>query len=137
MENTNKKTLLFGITTLIAVIILLVYANRVSDGPGKLDSFAQCLGDRGALFYGAFWCSHCQNQKALFGSSKKYLPYIECSTANAKGQLPICTANKIASFPTWVFPDMSTTTGVISLAVLSEKTGCSLPAEEVAAEAVK
>lgn len=129
MENTNKKTLLFGITALIVVIVLLVYASRVSNGPGKLDSFAQCLGDRGALFYGAFWCSHCQNQKALFGSSKKYLPYIECSTPDAKGQLPVCAANKIASFPTWVFPDMSTTTGEISLAILSEKTGCPLPLE--------
>ncbi|MDO8482528.1 MAG: hypothetical protein Q7S86_01765 [bacterium] len=130
MENANKKTLMFGITALIAVIVLLVYASRVSSGPGKLDGFAQCLKDKGALFYGAFWCSHCQNQKALFGSSKKYLPYIECSTPNAKGQLPICIDNKIASFPTWVFPDMSTTTGEISLAVLSEKTGCALPTEE-------
>lgn len=134
MENTNKKTLMFGIIALIAVIVLLVYANRVSNGPGKLDGFAQCLKDKGALFYGAFWCSHCQNQKALFGSSKKYLPYIECSTPDAKGQLPICAANKIASFPTWVFPDMSTTTGEISLAVLSEKTGCPLPTEEESAK---
>lgn len=132
MENTNKKTLLFGIAALIVVILLLVYAGRVSSGPGKLDGFAQCLGDRGALFYGAFWCSHCQNQKALFGSSKRYLPYIECSTPDAKGQLPICSANKIVSFPTWVFPDLSTTTGEIPLATLSEKTGCPLPVEESA-----
>lgn len=130
MENTNKNTLLFGIAVLIVVILLLAYASRVSSGPSKLDGFAKCLGDRGALFYGAFWCSHCQNQKALFGTSKKYLPYIECSTPDAKGQLPICAANKIASFPTWVFPDLSTSTGEISLKILSEKTGCPLPSDD-------
>ena len=130
MESTSKKTIIVGIVALVAVIGLLLYASRSSNGPGKLDGFAMCLKDKGALFYGAFWCSHCQNQKALFGSSKKYLPYIECSTPDAKSQLPVCVANKIASFPTWVFPDMSTTTGEISLAVLSEKTGCALPTEE-------
>ena len=132
MDNSNKRTVTFGLIALIVVIGLLVYASRVSGGPGKLDGFAQCLKEKGALFYGAFWCSHCQNQKAIFGSSKKYLPYIECSTPDGRGQLPICAANKIASFPTWVFPDMSTTTGEIPLAILSEKTGCPLPVEESA-----
>src|SRR3989338_707535 len=129
MEDANKKTVTFGLIALIIIIGLLVYAFRASNGPSKLDGFAQCLKEKGALFYGAFWCSHCQNQKALFGGSKKYLPYIECSTPDAKGQLPICAANKIASFPTWVFPDLSTTTGEVTLAVLSEKTGCPLPSE--------
>lgn len=130
MEGTNKKIITVGITALVAVIIMLLYVSRVSNASGKLDAFAICLKDQGALFYGAFWCSHCQNQKALFGSSKKYLPYIECSTPDAKGQLPVCAANKIASFPTWVFPDLSTTTGEIPLRTLSEKTGCPLPSED-------
>jgi len=130
MENTNKKIITIGIIVLVAVIALLIYANGASNTPGKLDGFAQCLKDKGTLFYGAFWCPHCQTQKSLFGSSKKYLPYIECSTPDAKGQLPICIANKITNFPTWVFPDLSTTTGEISLATLSEKTSCPLPAEQ-------
>src|SRR3989338_11093582 len=130
MENGNKKTIVVGAFMVAAAIVLLIYASRVSNVPGKLDGFAQCLKDRGALFYGAFWCPHCQNQKALFGSSKKYLPYIECSTPNGKSQLPVCVANKIANFPTLGFPQLNTTTGEIALAVLSEKTGCSLPSEE-------
>lgn len=130
MNDTNKKTVTFGFIALVVVIGLLLFASRASGGPGKLDGFAQCLENRGALFYGAFWCSHCQNQKALFGSSKKYLPYIECSTPDTKGQLPVCVANKITSFPTWVFPDLSTSTGEMPLATLSEKTGCSLPSDE-------
>lgn len=83
--------------------------------------------DKGATFYGAFWCSHCQAQKALFGKSVKLLPYVECSTPDAKGQLPICIEKGIASYPTWVFPDLSTTTGEVPLDTLAEKTGCELP----------
>ena len=124
MENSSKTTIILGIVALTALIGVLVYANNT---PGKLDGFAQCLKDKGATFYGAFWCPHCQAQKALFGKSKKYLPYVECSTSDAKGQLPICIEKGIASYPTWFFADMSTSTGEVPLATLSEKTGCPLP----------
>jgi hypothetical protein len=123
----SKKTIIIGIVVLIIVIGLLFYASKVSGGPGKLDGFAQCLNDKGAKFYGAFWCSHCQNQKALFGSSKRYLPYIECSTQDIRGQLEICTKAGIAGYPTWIFADMSSSTGELSLDTLSQKTGCPLP----------
>ncbi|MEK7575095.1 MAG: hypothetical protein AAB511_02605, partial [Patescibacteria group bacterium] len=96
----------------------------------KYDGFAQCLKDKGAIFYGAFWCPHCQKQKALFGSAKKLLPYIECSTPDGRGQLPLCTEVGIKNYPTWVFPDMSSSTGEVALSVLSEKTGCPLPITE-------
>lgn len=124
--NNNRAILLGGAVILIAILIGLFAAARVSGGPGKYDAFAQCLKDKGAEFYGAFWCPHCQKQKALFGSSKKYLPYIECSTPDGRGQTAACTEKGIKTYPTWVFPDMSSTTGETSLAVLSEKTGCPL-----------
>lgn len=54
-----------------------IYSN--SKKPGKYDQFAQCLEEKGAVFYGAFWCPHCQAQKALFGKSAKKLPYVECA----------------------------------------------------------
>lgn len=132
MENTNIKTISTGIIALVVVVSLLTYAGKNSNSSNKLDSFAQCLKDKGALFYGAFWCPHCQNQKALFGGSKKYLPYIECSTPDAKGQTDLCVKNGIKSYPTWVFPDLSTTTGEVTLEVLSQKTNCSLPSEQAA-----
>ncbi len=134
MENTNKKTVLIGVIALVAVISLLIYAGRASNGPSALDGFAQCLKDKGAIFYGAFWCPHCQNQKALFGNSKKYLPYVECSTPDARGQTDVCIKNGIKSYPTWVFSDMSTTTGEVTLATLSEKTACPLPPEQAKAK---
>jgi hypothetical protein len=93
----------------------------------KLDGFAQCLSDSGAKFYGTFWCPHCNNQKKMFGTSKKYLPYIECSNADGSEQLPICKEAGIEGYPTWVFADSSRLSGEISLATLAEKTQCVLP----------
>jgi hypothetical protein len=34
----------------------------------KYVEFAQCLSDKGAVFYGAFWCTHCKSQKQMFGA---------------------------------------------------------------------
>lgn len=111
----------------IALLALGFWAYSSSTAPGKYDAFAQCLTENGAVFYGAFWCPHCQNQKALFGKSKDLLPYVECSTADGKEQLPICEEKNIEGYPTWDFADSTRLTGEISLETLAEKTGCTLP----------
>ena len=95
---------------------------------GKYTEFATCIKDSGATFFGAFWCPHCAAQKALFGDAVKELPYVECSTSDGNGQLPICAAMGINTYPTWVFADHSTTTGEQSLETLATKTSCTLPA---------
>jgi hypothetical protein len=102
-----------------------------TDAPGKYDTLAKCIKDSGATFYGAFWCPHCQGQKKLFGSSAKYLPYVECSTADASGQTQICIDKKITSYPTWELKDgtrLPTENGSgITLETLAAKTSCELP----------
>ena len=95
----------------------------------KYDVFAQCIKDSGATFYGAFWCSHCQAQKKMFGSSAKLLPYVECSQASGQGQLQVCIDKNIEGYPTWEFADLSRLSGEVSLEVLSEKTACPLPGD--------
>lgn len=97
------------------------------EGDNHLDAFAVCLKDKGAKFYGAFWCSHCQNQKAMFGKSAEKLPYVECSTPDARSQLSECTEKGVKGYPTWVFADGSRLEGEIALTRLAEKTGCELP----------
>lgn len=99
----KTKLILLIIIIIIIVVGLGVFMNK-AEKPGKFDEFAKALKDRGAQFYGAFWCTHCQAQKAEFGSSKKYLPYIECSNPN-QTPVQICTDKKIESFPTWMFKD--------------------------------
>ena len=95
--------------------------------PGQYDTLAKCLGEKGATFYGAFWCPHCQAQKKMFGNSAKLLPYVECSEPNGKDQTPICKEKEIVQYPTWIFADGSRISGEQQPADLASKTGCTLP----------
>lgn len=114
-----RRTLWVGITA-----VILIFAVRYYSMPGKYDGLAQCLKDNKVTFYGAFWCPHCQNQKALFGKSARLLPYVECSTVDGRGQTDVCKEKNIQSYPTWVFPDGSQETGEVALGKLAEKSGC-------------
>lgn len=116
------------ILVIVAVAALLGGMVWYSSMPGKLDAFAGCVKESGAAFYGAFWCPHCQAQKALFGKSAKLLPYVECSTPDGQGQLQVCKDAKVESYPTWQFADGTRKTGELSLADLAGFTGCSLTA---------
>ena len=122
----NKKNITIVIILFIIGLLVILWT-RLDREPGELDGFAQCLEEKGATFYGTFWCSHCISQKTLFGKSKKFLPYVECSTADRKSQLKVCRDKNIEGYPTWEFADGSRLSGEISLKQLSEKTGCSLP----------
>lgn len=118
-----------ALSILVALLLIggFVWLVRTPGRPGKLDGFATCIKDSGALFYGAFWCPHCQNQKAMFGSSAKLLPYIECSTPDGNSQIQSCTDAGVTGYPTWKFPDGTVKTGEVSLADLATLTNCPLP----------
>lgn len=127
----KKRRKLKKLSRWLIIIIILAsltgwYAYSQSQ-PGELDDFAVCLTDKGAIFYGAFWCSHCQNQKATFGKSAKLLNYIECSTPDGRGQTSECDAAGIQGYPTWEFQDGSRQSGELSLETLSSQTNCPLP----------
>ena len=116
-----------GVAVAVVLGIGYVVANR-EVASGQYDGFAQCLGQKGATFYGAFWCPRCQEQKAMFGTqSAKLLPYVECSLPDGKTRTQACIEKQIESYPTWIFADGSRETGVAPLADLAEKTGCELP----------
>lgn len=93
----------------------------------NLDEFAVCLGEKGAKFYGASWCSFCNAQEELFGSSVELIPYVECAIEGEQGQAKACQDANIQSYPTWVFADGSRESGVQSLEKLANVTGCALP----------
>lgn len=120
---------------IITVIVLLVLAGflyflvTTPGKAGRLDSFATCIKDSGATFYGAFWCPHCRDQKALFGRSAKNLPYVECSTPDSKGQTQECIDKGIKGYPTWEFKDGSMKDQILSLEELASITSCALPAD--------
>jgi len=128
MEKNAKIFLGVVVVAVLGVIGMAIFRGGTAPtGPGKYDTLAQCLGEKGAVFYGAYWCPHCQAQKKMFGSSQKLLPYVECSTPDAQGQTKVCIDKKVSSYPTWEFTDGSRLNGEIPLATLAEKTGCELP----------
>ncbi len=101
MKSKQSKFILLIVAIIVIVTGIGFVANKTQN-PSKYDAFAKALTAGGAEFYGAFWCPHCQAQKALFGNSKKYLPYIECSNPD-QSSTQICIDKKIESFPTWIF----------------------------------
>lgn len=111
-----------GFVAMVLLGALLAFYSYTS--PGKYDGLASCLGEKGATFYGAFWCPHCAEQKQLFGKSAKLLPYVECSTPDGRGQTAICISKKIEGYPTWEFTDGSRLNAVLKPEDLAEKTGC-------------
>jgi uncharacterized membrane protein/glutaredoxin len=116
---------------LAAVVILLLHANYVAPqaepiGPEdpEIRALAEHLDEQGALFYGASWCPHCQEQKRLFGASASRLPYIECSPAGPNTpQAPSCNSAGVQSYPTWIINGRAFVGEVLSLAQLAEATG--------------
>lgn len=128
----KKKTILIVVAVVIVLVLggLVSYQSYKSAGPAlssELDGFATCLKDKGAVFYGAFWCPHCQATKKMFGASAKLLPYVECSTPDGERQTQECIDKGIKQYPTWVFADGSQLTGERQLSELAEKTSCELP----------
>lgn len=124
----KKGVMIFWLALAVLVIAGVGLSVFSSNRPGQLDSFAQCIKSKEVIFYGAFWCPHCQRTKAQFGSSAKYLPYVECSTADGQGQTQVCIDKKITTYPTWMKSDGTTITGEHTLTELSQFTGCPLPA---------
>jgi len=113
-HGSRKKILLFSGTAL-AVVLIAGYAVYAAASPGRFDSFAECLKEKGAVMYGAMsWCQYTQAQRAMFGKSFKYVNYHEYQ------DLP-----GIKKTPTWVI-NGAWHENVQSFDRLSALTGCKL-----------
>ena len=78
-------------------------------------------------FYGAYWCPHCQNNKDMFGSSFKYVKYVECAVeGNPQLQTPECEKAGISGYPTWQVNGQAYA-GEQTLEGLAKLSGCQLP----------
>lgn len=126
----DKKKVMILSAFLLAAVLIGFWgfrtANVVKDS-NNYDNFAKCVTESGAKMYGAFWCSHCNNQKKGFSSSWQYIEYVECSTPDGQGQTGECRAAGIKGYPTWEFSDGSRQEGEVPFETLSELTSCKLP----------
>ncbi len=121
----NKLYILIGLVVVVGGG-LIGFGVWQTNQPGQHDKVAQCLTDNGTKMYGAYWCSHCQAQKKLFGNSFKYVTYIECAAPGGQGQTQECADAKIEGYPTWEFGDKSRVSGEQSIEELAKKAGCTL-----------
>ena len=131
-----KWLLLTAIPAAIVIAALHLQASeKTARGPEDpyVRGLAERLADSGALFYGASWCPHCQQQKALFGASQDRLPYVECSPGGPRGAVASsCLSAGVQTYPTWIFSDGSRQTAVMSLRELAERVGYQLASDGAA-----
>jgi hypothetical protein len=112
-------------STLAAVGLLLVgYAASAPHVAANdyATGLAKHLSASGVKFYGAFWCPHCADQKAMFGQAAALLPYIECDPRSPAGQPQLCAAVGIRAYPTWEIKGQRYE-GVLSLDELARLSG--------------
>ncbi|MFH1054271.1 MAG: thioredoxin domain-containing protein [Candidatus Woesearchaeota archaeon] len=98
-------------TTIITVII---------EGDSSTDILAKCLTSNGIRMFGAEWCSHCQNQKKMFGDSFQYVDYVDCDKRRDE-----CASAKVSGFPTWIVNGKNYP-GEQSLSRLASLAGCGI-----------
>lgn len=113
-EKSNSK-ILIGIIV-IAVIIFLIVPRK--PGVREWDDFATCLSENGAAMYGTDWCSHCQDQKEMFGKSFDKVNFVDCDRSREE-----CLSAGIEGYPTWKV-NGNNYPGVQSFQKLASLTGC-------------
>lgn len=65
------------------------------------------LQEKDAKMYGAYWCSHCNNQKQELGyevvKEQQMFTYVECDKEGIDSQFSTCRAmkDKVPGYPTW------------------------------------
>ena len=55
-----------------------------------------------ATMYGAFWCSHCYDQKQALGQQAfAKVKYVECSKDGVNSNTKLCKDKEVPGYPTW------------------------------------
>jgi glutaredoxin len=102
------------------IFVILLVLTACSKGPSTYDFFAQCLSEKGVKMYGTDWCSHCKNQKEMFGNSFQYITFIDCDWNKDE-----CLSAGVEGYPTWII-DGENYPGEQSLNRLASLSGCKL-----------
>lgn len=123
-----SKNAKFGVVVALFIVVLIALATALTPreesnySQASIQTFAECLVQKGATMYGAYWCPHCQAQKKLFGDAFKSVNYVECTQ-----KVDECNAKNVTGYPTWTFADGSRVEGEQTFDALAQKTGCTAP----------
>ena len=105
-------------TIIVVVVIFLSSGGKTTEY--NYDEFTNCLTEKGVKMYGTEWCSHCKNQKRVFGDSFQYIDYIDCDKNEDE-----CIEAEIGGYPTWII-DGEKYPGEQTFERLSKLSGCDL-----------
>lgn len=123
MSDKQKQIILSVVAVLIILLVSFgIYYTVKNSQRFDYDNFAKCLSEKDFTMYGAVWCSHCKDQKKMFGTSFQYIKYVECTENEA-----VCNAKGITGFPSWTNSNGEKFEGSQPLKKLSELSGCALP----------
>jgi len=116
----KKRTIQYLIS--IALILALTGYGlfKSTNSPGDYNDLADCLTNKGIKMYGTDWCSHCKDQKVLFGKSFKKVDYVNCDTRRSD-----CQDAGVTGYPTWII-DGEQYSGTLSLTELARLSECNL-----------
>jgi len=65
-------------------------------------ALAADLNSLDARMFGAFWCSHCYDQKQALGyEAMQTIPYIECDREGFNSKRDFCKEKDVPGYPTW------------------------------------
>ncbi|HSM80473.1 MAG TPA: protein disulfide isomerase family protein [Nodosilinea sp.] len=119
-----------GATALGAVLLIGCSPQGLSPTQGDPNGYeaqlAQHLATTGGVMYGAYWCPHCADQKAMFRAAGDQVPYIECAADGDNAQPEVCQQRGIQGYPTWEI-DGQLYPGVKSLDELAALSGFPAP----------
>ena len=106
----NDKNIIAGVLVLMVAVGAILYAisgnttaptgastklaqeaSSTLPASGPNLALAQCLKDKGVIFYGAFWCPHCKKQVSLDPAQKERLQKIIDSINVPEYKLPVET----------------------------------------------
>jgi hypothetical protein len=93
----------------------------LSESTAEQEALSAHLRAQGAIFYGAWWCPACFQQKSLFGKQAgNTLPYVECDEDKGRER---CKAAGVRAFPTWEMEGKPRLEGVQTLEELKAWSG--------------
>jgi hypothetical protein len=122
----NKINFLFVFIILLLVAVAFVAFDSIGFGSNRkvdielANKVAACLTERGATMYGASWCSHCNDQKKIFGPAFDLVDYVECPQNEQ-----FCLERGVVSYPTWVMGEQKIG-GARELGILADWAGCDI-----------
>jgi glutaredoxin len=105
MTQVLAKGLCSRLASLAALVTVLsacgASSSAISSSPSYESQLADHLTQTNSIMYGAYWCPHCADQKALFKEAAGQLTYVECAADGQNSQFQLCQDKGIKGYPTW------------------------------------